>query len=268
VRVILFLFLPFFLFASAIETPVIRMDGEDKAVVSVANIDVGVSGFIVRTFNKEHSAIIANAVVSSFNKELGEATLTLSEYDGLVQNSLPNGKWKTKEGDMAVLAFAYERAFLIAPSENTYYGITSRIKTINWVHPDGFAAFLSFKGHPTPLLEDFKGFCAVASVGLVYLYADNALFTIDCKSFTLLQVTKVPMEIKDQHLPFYSMIENIEANWFGEGSDELESYDPYYMELLISNNQKSQKLYQFVKSQESNSSKLLYKFEIGDKDDR
>ena len=78
----------------------------------------------------------------------------------------------------------------------------------------------------------------------------------------------MPMEIKDQHLPFYSMIENIEANWFGEGSDELESYDPYYMGLLISNNPKSQKLYQFVKSQESNSSKLLYKFEIGDKDDR
>ena len=260
-RYIIFLFLPFFLFASAIETPLVRVE-KNQAIVHIPAIDVGVSGFIVRHFTDKHSAIISNAIVSSFNKETSEATLSLSEYDGLVQNSLPNGKWKPQKGDMAILAFAYERAFLIAPSETIYHNITSRIQNINWVHPDGFAAFLSYKGHPTPLAEDMQEYCSVASLGLIYLFSDNALFTIDCKSLTLLQITPAPMKVENQELPFYSRIENIEANWFGEGNDELEVYDPYYMQLLVEHNTKNLKLYHYIKSNDSNSSVLLDDFDI------
>jgi hypothetical protein len=240
---------------------------KEQAIVHIPAIDVGVSGFIVRKFNEQHSAIIANAVVSKFNKELQQATLTLSEYDGLKQNSLPNGKWSPREGDTAVLAFSYERAMLIAPSDEIYHDISSRIKTINWVHPDGFAAFLSYKGHPTPLVEDIKGFCKVASLGLIYIYSKQALFTLDCKSFTLLQITPAPMKVEDIKLPFYSMIENIEANWFGKGSSELESYNPYYMQIIVLSNPKNLELYKYIKSHDSNASVLLEEFEIEGKND-
>jgi len=261
VRHIFFLFIPFFLFASAIETPLLRVQ-DKQAIIHIKAIDVGVSGFIVHYFTEKHSAIIANAVVSSFNKEAQEATLTLSEYDGLRQNSLPNGKWTPQKGDIAVLAFAYERAFLIAPSETIYYDITSRIHTIDWVHPDSFAAFLSYIGHPTPLAEDIQEYCAIASLGLLYLYSDQTLFTIDCKSLTLLQITAAPMELKEQELPFYSRVENIEADWFGEGSNKLKNYDPYYMKLLAKNNPKSLKLYNYIKSNDNNSTELLDDFDI------
>ncbi len=260
-RLILFLFLPFYLFASSIETPIISID-KKQGIIHIPAIDVGVSGFIVRKFNNEHSAIIANAVVSDFNKELQEATITFSEYDGLKQNSLPNGNWTPKKGDTVVLAFAYERAMLIAPSDKIYHTLTSKISTLNWVHPDGFAAYLSYRGHPTPLVEDIQGFCDVASLGLVYIYAKDALFTLDCKSFTLLQITPVPMKVENLKLPFYSMIENIEANWFGEGSSELENYNPHYLELLVLNNPKNTELYQYIKSNDSNTSVLLKEFEI------
>jgi hypothetical protein len=263
VKLIIFLFLPLFLLASSIKTPLLRLD-DGKAIVHLPMIDIGVSGFIVRKFSDTHSAIIANAVVSDFNAELQQATLTLSEYDGLVQNSLPNGSWSPREGDMAILAFSYERAVLIAPSEKIYHNITSRIKSIDWVHPDGLAAFLSYRGHPTPLREDIQDFCKVGAVGLLYLYSDQALFTVDCKSFTLLQITPAPMQISEQQLPFYSMVENIEANWFGEGNDELENYDPYYMQLLVLNNPKNKKLYAYIKSDDSNASVLLDEFEIED----
>ncbi len=260
-KFILFLFLPFYLFASSIETPIIRME-KGRGIVHISAIDVGVSGFIVRKFTKNHSAIIANAVVSSFDKKLQQATLSFSEYDGLKQNSLPKGEWSPREGDMAILAFSYERAMLIAPSDDIYHNITSRIKTIDWINPDGFAAFLSYRGHPTPLVTDFKGFCGVASLGLIYLHTNDTLFTLDCKSFTLLQITPAPMKVEDVKLPFYSMIENIQANWFGEGSSELKSYEPYYLELIIKNNSKNIKLYHFVKSLKNSSDKLLSEFEI------
>ncbi|MEA3522447.1 MAG: plasminogen-binding N-terminal domain-containing protein, partial [Campylobacterota bacterium] len=234
-RLLFLLFLPLFLFASAIETPIVSINNE-KAIIKIPTIDIGVSGFIVRTFNDNHSAIISGATVSHFNSETQEASLTLSEYDGLVQNSLPNGNWRPQKGDIAVLAFAYERAILIAPSDDIYHGISSRIKNVHWVHPDSFAAFLSYRGHPTPLVEDMQGFCRLASVGLFYIYTDQALFTLDCQSFALLQITPAPMKIKNQKLPFYSMVENIEANWFGVGNDELESYDPYYMKVIVQSN--------------------------------
>ncbi len=265
-RLLFLLFLPLFLFASAIETPIIRMDNE-KAIIHIPAIDVGVSGFIVRQFNDNHSAIISNATVSHFNSELQQATLTLSPYDGLVQNSLPNGTWTPREGDMAILAFSYERALLIAPSDDIYHDISSRIKSVHWIHPDTFAAFLSSRGHPTPLVEDMQGFCKLASIGLLYFYSDQALFTLDCQSFTLLQITPAPMTIENQKLPFYSMVENIEANWFGAGNDELESYDPYYMKVLVQSNPKSKKLYHFIKSNDSNSSLLLNEFEIEENHD-
>lgn len=260
-KLILVLFLPLLLLAGSIKTPILRLD-DGKAIIHIPMIDVGVSGFIVRKFSDAHSAIIANAVVSSFKPKLQQATLTLGDYNGLRQNSLPNGAWKPREGDMAVLAFSYERAVLIAPSEKIYHDITSRIKSIDWVHPDGLAAFLSYRGHPTPLREDIQDFCKVGAVGLLYLYSDQALFTVDCLSFTLLQITPAPMPVEQTRLPFYSMVEHIEANWFGEGSNELESYDPYYMKLLVLNNPKNKKLYAYIKSDDSNASVLLDEFEI------
>ncbi len=262
-RLLFFFLLPIILFASAIETPLVKRIGDDKAVISVPMIDVGVSGFIVHRFNSEHSAIIASAVVTDFDVQSGEATLTLSPYDGLRQNSLPSGKWQPEAGDLAVLAYGYERAMLIAPSEEIYHQITKRITTLDWVHPDGFAAYLSYRGHPTPLGEDLQGYCSVASIGLIYLYSAETLFTIDCKSLTLLQLTPAPFSnAETPKLPFYSRVEKIEANWFGRGSSELESYEPYYLELLVLNNPKDSKLYHFIKSNNSLSGVLLDEFEI------
>ncbi len=262
-RLLFFFLFPVILFASAIESPLIKRMGDDKAIISVPMIDVGVSGFIVHRFNSEHSAIVASAVVSDFNPETAEATLTLSPYDGLRQNSLPSGNWRPEVGDFAILAFDYERAMLIAPSEEIYHQITKRITTLDWVHPDGFAAYLSYRGHPTPLAEDMQGYCSVASIGLIYLYSAETLFTIDCKSLTLLQLTPAPFSSPETpKLPFYSRVEKIEANWFGKGSSTLESYEPYYLELLVLNNPKDSKLYHFIKSNDSLRSVLLDEFEI------
>ncbi len=260
-RLIFTLFLPLFLYATSFEIPIENVH-DDQAVVQVPMIDVGVSGLIVRHFNDTKRSIIANAIVTAFDAENGVATLRLSPYEELKQNSLPHGTWKPKNGDIAILAYHYERALLIAPSDDTYHEITSRIQTLNWVHPDSFAAFLSHRGHPTPLKEDISDFCSVASAGLLYMYADNALFTIDCQSFSLLDITPFAQKRNEAIVPFYNRVGAIEASWFGKGSSELESYDPYYIKLLVLNNPKNQKLYQYLQSKASQFGVLLDKFEI------
>ena len=244
-KIILYLLLPLWLFSASISTTVIDAN-ETGATVKLAHIDIGVSGFIVRHFNDEHSAIIASATVNEYDPDTRTAVLRLSAYDGLRQNSLPDGAWKPRAGDEAVLAFAYGRGVLLAPDSDTYFAVTSRIRSVEWIHPDGFAAFLSYRGHPTPLESDIKEYCALSSVGLLYIYMQSALFTLDCKSLSVLQITPAPFTPKEYKKPFYTRIGKIEANWFGEGSDEIEDYEKFYDDFVTRHNQNNKKLAEFT----------------------
>jgi hypothetical protein len=43
-------------------------------------------------------------------------------------------------------------------------------------------------------------------------------------------------------LPFFSRIDEIDSDWFGEGSDELTEYEPHYFELLMDHNPDMQEI--------------------------
>ena len=239
----------------------VSADGE-TGHIKTARVEPGVSGFVVRHFTKEHSAIIANAVASAYDETAGILDVAFSDYTGLRQNSLPRGTWTPAPGDEVVLAFAYGRGILIAPTREIYRKLTERITTVDWMHPDMLATYLSYQGHPTPLKKDLAGFCNVATTGLLFLYLDDSLMTLDCQSLSVLQITKGELAYKAPQLPFYSRVEQIDANWFGEGSDELENYEPYYLELLVENNPHSQKLYDFIQSHPSADKQLLDEFDL------
>ena len=230
--------------------------------IKTARVEPGVSGFVVRHFTKEHSAIIANAVVTAYDEAAGVVDVALSEYTGLRQNSLPHGTWTPAAGDEVVLAFAYGRGILLAPTREIYRKLTERITSVDWMHPDTLATYLSYLGHPTPLKKDLAGFCNVATTGLLFIYLDDSLLTVDCQSLSVLQITKGDLTYKAPQLPFFSRVETIDANWFGEGSDTLESYEPYYLQLLVENNPHSQKLYDFIQSHPSADRQLLDEFDL------
>ena len=65
---------------------------------------------------------------------------------------------------------------------------------------------------------------------------DKSIISVDCQSFKILENKSTSIVQKDVQLPFYTRVPNILANWFGEGSDEMEEYSPYYIELLAQNN--------------------------------
>lgn len=257
------------LFGAVVQSPVIGVN-EDATQVSIQvdKIDVGVSGFVVHTIADGKRSIVASALVESFDASTKKAKLSISEYDALNSSALPKGKWSVKVGDEVVLAFGYTRGLLIAPSEEIYYRIT-KSSALQWVHPDLFATLLSFNGHPTPLRGDFSQMSTDSSVGLVFLFLQNKVFTLDAKSFKILAITDAKVEQKETKLPFYSRVEEIEANWWGEGSDELEEYEPHYYELMIEANRDHKELYEIVKSGGERFEDLLKEFDFeGKKDDR
>lgn len=245
--------------ASSISTPLLEINKE-YATVAAENLRIGMSGFIVRSFDKTHTTIISNANVEEINATT--ALLRLSAYDGLHQNALPSGTWSPKVSDMAILAYDYGRGLLIAPDDDTYDALTKNIPGIEWVHPDNYAAYLSFEGHPTPLVEDFHNYCTANSIGLLYIQTAQTLFTLDCKNFTLLQTAPSLMTPEKSLTPFYSRIPSIRSAWWGEGSSNLESYEPYYLDLIALNNPKNKELYQLYKAKFGDKSALLRHFDI------
>ena len=264
-QILLLTFLLLELFSATIKTPVVSVDDEKETLtIEIDKIDLGVSGFVVHNIASEHTSILKNVVVVAFDAQTKRATLKMEDFNALQNNSLPSGKWKVKVGDSVELAFGYSRALLIAPSEEIYYRI-SRSVNVQWIHPDLFATILSFHGHPTPLKEDFEAMGISSSAGLLFVYLEKKVYTVDMHSFKILSIADAPLEQESAKLPFYSRVDKIEANWFGEGSDELEEYEPHYYELLVEHNKKNRAFYEVIKNGDVKYHSLLEEFDLEEK---
>ena len=263
-QIILVLLMSFELFATMIKAPIVGINEEDgTATVKLDHIDVGVSGFIVHKITEQHTTILKNVYVVSYDLKTKIATLKMTPFNALRNNSLPTGKWKVQVGDEAQLAFGYTRAVLIAPNEEIYHRITKSVK-IQWVHIDFFATVLSYRGHPTPLKEDFEAMSIASGIGLVFFYLDQKVYTVDIKSFAIFSINDAVFKQDSVKLPFYSRVEKIEANFWGAGSDKLTEYAPHYYELLVKYNPKNRELYEIIKNGDEKLHFLLDRFEIGE----
>ena len=233
------------LFANVIKSPILSVEqSSDTATIRIDNINIGMSGFISHQLSEDNSVILKEIEVIAYNKQTKIATLKLNPFNALRHNSLPSGKWKVEAGDTAILAFAYSRALLIAPNEEVYYRVTKATSSLQWLHPDIFATILSFNSHPTPLKEDFIAMRNTTSVGLVFFFLDKKLYTVDIKTFKVLNISDAPVKQESTKLPFYSRIDKIGTTWyeFGEGTGKVSSYEDYYFNLLIENNPNNQTL--------------------------
>lgn len=252
------------LFANVVKSPILSVDEKSSvATIKIDKIDVGMSGFVVHKLDATHSSIIKNAVVQSYDKKNKIASLKLYDFDMFNTDALPKGKWHVKKDDMVILAFGYKRAFLVAPNEEIYHRVTNSAKNIEWTHPDMFATILSINGHPTPLKSDFKELSQTASVGIVFFYLNYKLYTLDAKSFALLNISDAMIEQEEVQLPFYTRVKEIDSNWWGEGSSRMSDYEPHYYELMVEHNKNSKKLYDIIANGSEKLQYLLDKFELG-----
>ena len=249
-RYIFLLFLlGFELFGGVVKGQIVAVKGE-YAKVQIPKVEAGVSGFVVHYITPEHGSILKKCIVVGYDTTRKMAMVHMSDFTLLKTNSLPSGKWQVSVGDEVQLAVGYSRSVLITPSEEIYYQISKAVQT-QWVHPDIFATLLSYKGHPTPMLEDFQSFGVAANVGLVFLYLDQKLYTVDIQSFVILHVDDAPLKQDSVRLPFYSRVEHIESgwfDWFSSASDEMEAYEPHYYKLLAEHNKHNKVLYEAVKN--------------------
>ena len=260
--IILSLLLSISVFGSIYKTHILDVKG-DIATIKIDDAQKGVSGIVVKKLAKNRSIIINNAEVIDFDKNKKIAKLKLTKFTMFKNNNLPDGKWSAKKGDLVIMAFGYSRGLIIAPDEDIYFTLKKAIRNEVFVHPDVFATMLSFNGHPTPLKSDFQSFCNNVTIGLLFFYLEKKLYTVDCKTFKILNVQNAPLEKNEEKLPFYSRVKKIDANWFGEGHEELEDYEPYYYELLYKANKDNTALKKaIISSDDENVTKLAKELDL------
>lgn len=254
---LLLLLMPLLLTAALFKTAVISVDSK-KVITEKVPFNIGATGFIVHAIDGEHITITNK--VTLIAHENNHSIFTEAPFIQIKQSYLPSFTYESERNDTLILGFGYDRAMLIAPNEKSYYTITEAIQGVTWVHPDLFATFLSRQGHPSPTDEDIKSFCQISEIGLLYIFVQGALNTLDCQSLHLLQLTAIAERESTMHTsmrPFYSRIEEIDEAWFGKGSSPMDDYERFYVEKLLENSPDSISLIQYISNHDTNLSDII-----------
>jgi len=230
----------------------INQDEDRIYIKPVEGAQVGMFGVVVQSFDATHSTALSWVEVLSIDTK--SIIVRSIPIVALEQSALPSGTWKPKIGDIVTLGYNYHRALLISPNASAYKKVTNFHKQRHWVHPDIFATVLSSNGHPTPLVDDFKDTCRANNIGLLGFILERSIVTVDCQSFKIIEVRTTTLSTKEVQLPFYTRVSNIEANWFGEGSDELLEFTPYYTKLLAENNPENDWIQTYQNRENNNTS--------------
>jgi hypothetical protein len=209
---------------------IVAIDKNQVIVNSPADVAIGSSGIVLRSFDSIHKTIIASTKV--VKKEGNKLYLSLQRYDGLKQEILPTYDIGVKVGDEVVLNYQYNRALAITPDAATYKTLTTGYSTFDWVHPDIFAASLASSFAPNPSRKTFKDECNQDSIGLLLFAIKDKAYFVDCRSFAVISTTPIQPSATAKS-PFYTRIDGIKGRLFGLfGGKEIKNYDSYYTKLL------------------------------------
>lgn len=233
------LFMMFFIYFNLFSTDFGKMTpsaieeiDQHYAKIKNSGFKIGESGVILRWFDKEHSSIIARAIVEKVDEKY--AYLRYEVFDSLSQSAMPMPKIAPKSGDEVLMRYFYKRALLIAPNFEIYQKITSLYKNVIWLHPDLMAAQLIESGNFAPKKSDFKRFCAQYSVGVIYFVNKTKGQLYDCHSFSLLKEDYITGVVKksDTITPFYSRFDSLKSGWLNIFTQEVDDFYDYYEKLL------------------------------------
>ncbi|BBG65017.1 hypothetical protein NNO_0314 [Hydrogenimonas sp.] len=198
-------------------------------VIPVGGLTEGVSGIVIRRFDKEHEAIIAAAVVKNSGEARSE--IELLPFDALPQHRLPSIKAEPKSGDKVILGYLYDRVLPIVPNPASLEKAREALPELTLVHPDLFAVELASERDALPHKNSFMKMCRKQHIGLVmFMFKDGTDF-IDCLSWKKVAKTELSANEGELTAPFYNRFGEIEAPFYDFSNYELKDFDKYYKKV-------------------------------------
>ncbi|SMC09005.1 plasminogen-binding N-terminal domain-containing protein [Nitratiruptor tergarcus] len=223
IRILFFAFTALVLYAQT--TTLVKVE-KNRGIIEPVALPKGTSGIVVHHYDKNHTSIVARAILEKSNQ------IRFEVFDALAQEALPKPKTLPASGDEVILGYLYDRATIIAPNLTTYQQIAKEVQE-EILHPDLFATELSKAKHPAPSYEDFKNFCNKYALAKIYLALKDEVAIVDCYSFEKIDALPLHSRSKKIKLPFYSRIKEIETSIFDFfGTKEIDNYYSYYKKLL------------------------------------
>ncbi len=212
------------------KTKILSIDGNIATIKNSSDVKIGSSGIVVHHYSKEHSTIVAKAIV--IDKNSNYIKIRFKKFDDLKQNVLPVPKILPSVGDTVILNYLYNHALAITPNYKTYKEVITKHNDISWLHPDLFAAKLYADNNPSPNREDFQNMCKDYSFSLLYFAINAHGYFVDCNSFKVIKQENLHTNSGKTIVPFYSRIKDIDASWFSFGKSKIVNYANHYKMLL------------------------------------
>ncbi|WP_198305462.1 plasminogen-binding N-terminal domain-containing protein [Arcobacter vandammei] len=205
----------------------------NKSTIDIGNLIVGQSGIVVHIYDNDKRSIVANAKVISSNEN--SSVVEFFSFDDLKQEALPTTNRGVALNDVLVLNYMYNSSLLITPNFDTFQAVRSEFNENNFIHSDIFAAKLKYNNRPYPTKDDIQEFAIEQNLGTVFFVLDGKIYVVDAKTFTILDSYKFTFDQKEQQIPFYTRVEDIESPFyqisFIWGNENL-SYNDYYKNIL------------------------------------
>lgn len=227
--------------ASEFVQPVIsHIDNISDNVItfSAKGIRVGESGIVTRKL-KDYEMILASAVVVNVQGEIVKAQLR--DFTLLQQRYLPNHGLMPQKGDELVFRLLNNKAFLIAPSFDTFDYVRRKFMSIDFLSPDILLSHLSNESVFDPTVDNIQPMCRQYFVGLVFVLGSKELGVFDCGSFAKIKSYKLsdigPLPaVGEIHAPFYARLPYSTGGslFYLFRSKDSKNYYTYYDEFLKS----------------------------------
>lgn len=205
----------------------------NKSTIDIGNLIIGQTGIIVHIYDNDKRSIVANAKVISSNQN--SSVVEFFSFDDLKQDALPMTNRGVALNDVLVLNYMYNSSLLITPNFDTFQAVRNEFKENNFIHSDIFAAKLKYKNRPYPSKEDIQEFAIEQNLGTIFFVLDGKIFVVDSKTFTILDSYKFVFDQKEQQIPFYTRVEDIESPFYQIAfifGDEKLAYNDYYKKVL------------------------------------
>ena len=212
------------------KTKILSINGNVATLKNSPNVQIGSSGVVLHSYSKQHSTIVAKAIV--IDKDSDYIKIKFKKFNDLKQDVLPVPMILPTTGDTVILNYLYNHALAITPNYKTYKEVTTKHNDINWLHPDLFAAKLFADNNPSPNEEDFQNMCKDYSFSLLYFAINSKGYFVDCNSFKVIKQENLQTNDSKIIVPFYSRIKDIEASWLSFGKSKITNYANYYQMLL------------------------------------
>lgn len=229
------LFASFVLGFNSFKSEVVQSDDQFAYVADDERLKIGHLGVVVQNF-KDSRMIVARVKVVEKGGEL--AKLEITPFEMLTQEALPSVATQVKAGDEVWLDYLYNRAMLIAPSEDIYRQVVRAHAQMYFLHPDILGAYMIKEFKLSPKKEDFQQICDENALGVLAFALRKELVFVNCLDFTLLGKEALEGEILSPQTPFYSRIDGYQKNFFNFFEWRVKDYYEYYSKLIGQENAK------------------------------